>query len=168
MSFSYKDYLVRDPKICNGETNFKGTRVRLKVILESLLAGSSIDDIKEDYDVLLIEDDLPTIRLIKSFFESRGVVCKGAISGRSGYEELHNSKPKLILLDIILPDVSGYDLCKRIKEEEENKDIPLYFLTAIPESEVEKKLEETGADGYILKPFDFSDFEIVFKSLQIS
>ena len=115
-----------------------------------------------------IEDDLPTIRLIKSFFESRGVVCKGAISGRSGYEELHNSKPKLILLDIILPDVSGYDLCKRIKEEEEYKDIPLYFLTAIPESEVEKKLEETGADGYILKPFDFSDFEIVFKNLQIS
>ncbi len=140
------------------------------ILLENKIVNI-LDDIKveaTDYDVLLIEDDLPTIRLIKSFFESRGVICKGAISGTKGYEELKNSHPKLILLDIILPDVSGYDLCKRIKEEDENKDIPLYFLTAIPESEVEKKLEETGADGYILKPFDFSDFEIVFKSLQIS
>jgi CheY-like chemotaxis protein len=140
------------------------------ILLENKIVNI-LDDIKveaTDYDVLLIEDDLPTIRLIKSFFESRGVVCKGAISGTKGYEELKNSHPRLILLDIILPDVSGYDLCKRIKEEEENKDIPLYFLTAIPESEVEKKLEETGADGYILKPFDFSDFEIVFKNLQIS
>ncbi len=140
------------------------------ILLENKIVNI-LDDIKveaSEYDVLLIEDDLPTIRLIKSFFESRGVICKGAISGTKGYEELNNSSPKLILLDIILPDVSGYELCKRIKEEDAYKDIPLYFLTAIPESEVEKKLEETGADGYILKPFDFSDFEIVFKTLQIS
>lgn len=140
------------------------------ILLENKIVNI-LDDIKveaSEYDVLLIEDDLPTIRLIKSFFESRGVICKGVISGTKGYEELNSSNPRLILLDIILPDVSGYEICKRIKENEELKDIPLYFLTAIPESEVEKKLEESGADGYILKPFDFSDFEIVFKKLQIS
>ena len=137
------------------------------ILLEDKIVNI-LDDIKAEYDVLLIEDDLPTIRLIKSFFESRGVVCKGAISGNKGYDELKNSNPKLILLDIILPDVSGYDVCKRIKENEEYKNIPLYFLTAIPESEVEKKLEETGANGYILKPFDFSDFEVVFEKLQTS
>jgi len=140
------------------------------ILLENKIVNI-LDDIKveaSEYDVLLIEDDLPTIRLIKSFFESRGVICKGAISGMKGYEELLGSSPKLILLDIILPDISGYELCKRIKENEDFKDIPIYFLTAIPETEVEKKLEETGADGYILKPFDFSDFEIVFKNLQIS
>jgi CheY-like chemotaxis protein len=140
------------------------------ILLENKIVNI-LDDIKveaSEYDVLLIEDDLPTIRLIKSFFESRGVICKGAISGTKGFEELVSSSPKLILLDIILPDVSGYELCKRIKENDEFKDIPIYFLTAIPETEVEKKLEETGADGYILKPFDFSDFEIVFKNIQIS
>ena len=138
------------------------------ILLETKIVNI-LDDIRvesTDYDVLLIEDDLPTIRLIKSFFESRGVVCKGAISGTKGLDELKGSKPKLILLDIILPDVNGYELCKKIKKDAYYKDIPLYFLTAIPESEVEKKLEDTGADGYILKPFDFSDFEIVFEKLQ--
>lgn len=138
------------------------------ILLETKIVNI-LDDIKVEsgeYDVLLIEDDVPTIRLIKSFFESKGVVCKGAQSGTKGLDELRGSVPKLILLDIILPDVSGYDLCKQIKRDEKYKNIPVYFLTAIPESEVEKKLEETEADGYILKPFDFSDFEIVFKKIQ--
>lgn len=139
------------------------------ILLETKIVNI-LDDMKvggDEYDVLLIEDDLPTIRLIKSFFESKGVITKGAISGTKGFDELISSTPKLILLDIILPDISGYELCKRIKQNETFKDIPIYFLTAIPESEVEKKLEETKADGYILKPFDFSDFEIVFEKLQI-
>ena len=122
--------------------------------------------VKPEYDVLLVEDDLATIRLIKSFFESRGFKCKGVVSGSKGLEELGNAIPKLILLDIILPDLSGYDICKTIKSDKEYKNIPVYFLTAIAGSEVEKNLDETNADGYILKPFNFSDFEIVFDILK--
>lgn len=137
-------------------------------LLESRIINI-LDDIKSEtmeYDVLLIEDDQPTIRLITSFFESKGYVCKGIISGKKGLEELQNSNPKVILLDIILPDINGYDLCRKIKENGESKDIPVYYLTAIPESEVEKNLEETMADGYILKPFDFSDFDVIFEKLE--
>lgn len=122
--------------------------------------------VKPEYDVLLIEDDLSTIRLIKSYFESKGIKCKGVVSGSKGLEELGNAIPKLILLDIILPDLSGYDICKTIKSDKEYKNIPVYFLTAIAGSEVEKNLEETNADGYILKPFNFSDFEIIFDILK--
>lgn len=117
------------------------------------------------YDILLIEDDLATIRLVTSYFESKGYSCKGVISGKKGIEELKTSFPKLILLDIILPDLSGYELCKMIKDDTKYKEIPVYLLTAIPGSEVEKKMDETKADGYILKPFDFSDFNVVFKYL---
>lgn len=122
--------------------------------------------VKPEYDVLLIEDDLSTIRLIKSYFESKGIKCKGVVSGSKGLEELGNAIPKLILLDIILPDLSGYDICKTIKSDKEYKNIPVYFLTAISGSEVKKNLDETNADGYILKPFNFSDFEIVFDILK--
>ena len=122
--------------------------------------------VKPEYDVLLIEDDLSTIRLIKSFFESKGFKCKGVVSGSKGLEELGNAIPKLILLDIILPDLSGYDICKTIKSDKEYKNIPVYFLTAISGSEVKKNLDETNADGYILKPFNFSDFEIIFDILK--
>jgi CheY-like chemotaxis protein len=127
-----------------------------------------LDNIKvePEYDVLLVEDDLATIRLIKSYFESKGIKCKGVVSGSKGLEELGNAIPKLILLDIILPDLSGYDICKTIKSDKEYKNIPVYFLTAIAGSEVEKNLEETSADGYILKPFNFNDFEIIFDILK--
>ncbi|MFX1450782.1 MAG: response regulator [Promethearchaeota archaeon] len=117
------------------------------------------------YDILLIEDDLATIRLLTSYFDSKGYTCKGVISGTKGIEEIRNGVPKLILLDIILPDISGYEICKMIKEHEKYKEIPVYLLTAIPGSEVEKKMSEIKADGYILKPFDFSDFEVVLKHL---
>ncbi|TXT58149.1 MAG: Signal transduction response regulator [Promethearchaeota archaeon] len=128
-----------------------------------------LDNIKTEssqYDILLIEDDLATIRLLTSYFESKGYSCKGVISGTKGIEELKNALPKLILLDIILPDLSGYDLCKMIKSDKKYKEIPVYLLTAIPGSEVKKKLDEIKADGYILKPFDFSDFEHLFKYLE--
>ncbi|MFW9968713.1 MAG: response regulator, partial [Candidatus Odinarchaeota archaeon] len=122
--------------------------------------------VESEYDVLLIEDDLATIRLITSYFDSKGYKCKGVVSGSKGLEELGNTIPKVILLDIILPDLSGYDICKTIKSDKEWSDIPLFFLTAISGGEVEKKLPDTKADGYILKPFNFSDFEVIFDILK--
>ncbi|MFW9826225.1 MAG: response regulator [Candidatus Thorarchaeota archaeon] len=126
-----------------------------------------IDNIKVEkkYDVLLIEDDLATIRLITSYFDNKGVKCKGVVSGSKGLEELGNTIPILILLDIILPDLSGYDICKTIKSDKEWANIPVFFLTAIAGSEVEKNLKDTKADGYILKPFNFSDFNVLLDIL---
>jgi len=116
-------------------------------------------------DILLIEDDLATIRLITSYFESKHYNCKGVISGTKGLEELRRVVPKVILLDIILPDLSGYDICQTIKTDSAYKKIPVYFLTAISASEIKKRLNETLADGYILKPFNFSDFKVIFEIL---
>ncbi len=126
-----------------------------------------LDNIKVEtkYDVLLIEDDLATIRLITNYFDNKGFKCKGVVSGSKGLEELGNTIPKLILLDIILPDLSGYDICKTIKSDKEWTNIPVFFLTAIAGSEVEKNLKDTKADGYILKPFNFSDFKVIFDIL---
>jgi CheY-like chemotaxis protein len=140
---------------------------------QSLLLENKIinilDNIKTEssqYDILLIEDDLATIRLLTSYFESKGYSCQGVVSGKKGFEELNSNIPKVILLDIILPDYSGYDICKQIKMNKKFKDIPVFLLTAIPGSEVEKHMEDTHADGFILKPFDFSDFEVIFQYLK--
>jgi CheY-like chemotaxis protein len=137
-------------------------------LLESKIINI-LDNIKTEtsqYDILLIEDDLATIRLLTSYFDSKGFTCQGVVSGTKGLEELSNNTPKLVLLDIILPDYNGYEICKIIKSNKKLKSIPVFLLTAIPGSEVKKHLEETKADGYILKPFDFSDFEILFDYLE--
>ena len=136
-------------------------------LLENIIKNF-LDNIKPDiapYDILLIEDDLATIRLITSYFESKKYVCKGVVSGTKGLEELRRTIPKVILLDIILPDLSGYDICHTIKTDNDFKKIPVFFLTAISASEVKKHLRTSLADGYILKPFNFSDFNIIFEIL---
>jgi CheY-like chemotaxis protein len=141
------------------------------IILENKI-NNMLDNInsKNEYDILLIEDDLATIHLVTSYFKSKNYICKGVVSGSKGLEELKENDPKIILLDIILPDLTGYDICKRIKKDEDLKDIPLYFLTAISKKQVEKELIEIDPkfhpDGYIAKPFDFSDFSVLFQYLK--
>ena len=136
-------------------------------ILENIIKNF-LDNIKPEstpYDILLIEDDLPTIRLITNYFDNKEFVCKGVVSGTKGLEELKRTIPKVILLDIILPDISGFDICHTIKTDNFFKKIPVFFLTAISESEVKKNFQKYGADGYILKPFNFSDFDVIFEIL---
>lgn len=159
---NYKEELPED--VLKTIKNIFDQSIQLENKIINILDDISVETVQ--YDILLIEDDLPTIRLITSYFENKGYNCKGVISGSKGLEELRNSIPKFILLDIILPDINGYDLCKVIKSDDLYQDIPVYFLTAIPGPEVEKRIRETNADGYILKPFDFSDFEVVLKQLQ--
>ena len=158
---NYKDQL--NEEVMATIQNIFDSSIQLEKKIINIL--EDIKEVSEQYDILLIEDDMATIRLLTTYFDNKGYICKGVISGTRGIEELRVSKPKLILLDIILPDLNGYDLCKMIKADNNLKDIPVYLLTAIPSSEVEKNLKETRANGYILKPFDFSDFEILYQYL---
>lgn len=158
---NYKDDL--DEEVLSTIKNIFDQSLLLENKIINILDKIKVEEAKTQYDFLLIEDDLATIRLLTSYFESKGFTCKGVVSGKKGIEELRTSTPKVILLDIILPDISGYEICDMIKKDKKFKEIPVYFLTAIPGSEVEKNLG--NADGYILKPFDFSDFEVVFQFL---
>ena len=119
-----------------------------------------------EYDLLLIEDDAETVNLLTSYFDSIGISCKGILSGFRGLKELKRFRPKVVLLDIILPDINGYEILTRMKADDKLKSIPVYFLTAIPSVEVEKKVIELGAAGSILKPFNLSDFDIISKYLK--
>ncbi len=127
-----------------------------------------IDESKPEsqmYDILIIEDDAPTLMVLTDFFDIKGISTFGVTTGSKGLEEIQRITPKLILLDIILPDISGYEICKKIKSLERFKNTPIFYITAIPESEVSVKLEETGASGFFLKPFNFSNFKILFDYL---
>ncbi|MFX1344366.1 MAG: response regulator [Promethearchaeota archaeon] len=118
-----------------------------------------------EYDILLVEDDQETVNLLVSYFESMDITCKGVLSGFKALKELKVYVPKVVLLDIILPDLNGYEILKSIRKEEKLKKIPVYFLTAIPSVEVEKKSLDLGVTGSILKPFNLTDFDIIHKYL---
>ena len=93
-------------------------------------------------------------------------MVQGIKNGTKALEHLKRTKPKIILLDIILPDIDGYEICKKIKSNDDLKDLPIYFITAIPVSEINKRIEATGAEGYFLKPFEFDEFEKIFEIIK--
>ncbi|MHA1683929.1 MAG: response regulator [Promethearchaeota archaeon] len=107
------------------------------------------------YDILIIDDDSSTIELLTSFLSFHKFNVKAIKPENPNLiEEIYNYRPRMILLDVILPVVSGYDLCKQIKQDEKLKETLVYFITAIPKYEISAKLEETNADGFFLKPFE--------------
>ncbi len=118
-----------------------------------------------DFDVLIVDDDPLINKILSKFFEDNGYRCKKAINGTETLEILKNSHPKLILLDIVLPDISGYEICNKIKSNQDLKNIPVYYITAVSASEVEEQSKNTGADGYILKPFKFDKIEQLFSMI---
>ncbi|MFX1444957.1 MAG: response regulator [Promethearchaeota archaeon] len=133
---------------------------RLKYYFESSIVKHS------KYNVLLIDDDIGTTKLVSEHFRRSGVSFKCVFNTRDALKELNSNIPKLILLDIFLPDMMGDKFCKKLKSNIKYKDIPIVYLTAIPKKEAEKKKNETGANGLILKPFDFEDFKFVSNFLK--
>ncbi len=118
-------------------------------------------------DFLIIEDDLDTINLLKTYFGARGYTCDSATSVMQGLNILKKIIPSVILLDILLPDRKGYEIIKSVKENQAFSNVLIYFLTAIPMTEAIKKMEELGANGVIEKPFKLEEFDVIFEKLNI-
>jgi len=105
--------------------------------------------------VLIIEDDATMLRGLKDNFEFKGYRVLTAEDGEDGLNIALNKKPDLIILDIMLPKINGYEICRLIREE--NLDMPIIMLTAKgEESDVVLGLN-LGADDYVTKPFSIKE-----------
>jgi DNA-binding response OmpR family regulator len=103
--------------------------------------------------ILLIEDDTDLYALLKYNLEKEGFALTGSQTGRGALELCRQVRPDLILLDIMLPDSDGLDICKRIRQDPELAATPVIFLTARA-SETDRIVGlELGANDYVVKPF---------------
>jgi len=103
--------------------------------------------------ILLIEDDADLYSLIQYNLEKEGFVFAGSQTGKGAIELCRREKPDLVLLDIMLPDSDGLDICKRLRAHPELSHLPIIFLTARA-SETDRIVGlELGANDYIVKPF---------------
>ncbi len=137
--------------------------VNIEKILNNIFDTHKLKD--KQYDILIVDDDPSTINLISNYFKNKGYTYLDTSLGNQAIELMQKTVPKLVLLDILLPDSNGYDICKKIKTDEKLKDIPVFFITAVPENEVHDKMSETKANGYFLKPFNISDFKTLLNYL---
>ncbi len=107
-------------------------------------------------EIMLIVEDNPDVRsLIKSHFAPKYQVFE-ANDGKEGWELALNTIPDVIISDVLMPDVDGYEFCKKIKKDERTCHIPVLLLTALHSKEHEMKGLSYGADDYITKPFDLT------------
>jgi len=104
--------------------------------------------------VLCIEDEPEMISLIRLILERKGFAFVGAVGGKEGLEAVRREKPDLILLDLMMPGVDGWEVYRQIKADEEFKDIPVIVVTAKAQS-IDKVLglHIAKVDDYITKPF---------------
>ncbi|EYE88419.1 PhoP family transcriptional regulator [Fervidicella metallireducens AeB] len=103
--------------------------------------------------ILIIDDELHIVELLKYNLEANGYKVIYELNGKNGFEAAVEKRPDLILLDIMLPEMDGFDVCKALKREKELENIPIIMLTAKSE-EFDKILGlEIGAEDYITKPF---------------
>ena len=117
-------------------------------------------------DLLIIDEDDATCTVLEAFFKLKGYSSLCVSTGTKALEMLKEITPKVILLDILLPDIKGYEICKRIKSNDKLVDIPVFYTSALPETNIADHIVDTKADGYFLKPFDFTEFEILFRYLE--
>ena len=103
--------------------------------------------------LLVIEDDKNLSKLLEYNLERAGFTCHPAYSGEDGLEQLSRKSFDLVLLDIMLPGMDGFEICRRIRQNQLYKDLPIIMLTAKGE-EIDRILGfELGIDDYVIKPF---------------
>lgn len=112
--------------------------------------------------VLVVDDDKNIAELISLYLEKEGYDTRKVYDGITAIEEFKNYDPHLILLDIMLPGMDGYDVCKEIRK---SSDVPIIMLTAKGETFDKVLGLELGADDYIVKPFDTKELTARVKAV---
>jgi len=103
--------------------------------------------------ILIVEDEESLLKLESILLTSKGFEVRGVSNGADALKAIAEEVPDLVLLDIMLPELDGFEVCRRIKGQEATRNLPVIMLTAKKSREDMARGEEVGADWYITKPF---------------
>ena len=107
---------------------------------------------------LVVEDDPEVRKLVRKSLERLDFAVTEARTGKEAMDLLAKLQPELVCLDLMLPEQSGYEICEHIRRTTGLRHVPVLVISARALPEDRAHAEEVGADGYLIKPFTFSDF----------
>jgi len=110
--------------------------------------------------ILVVEDDFDISNMLRIYFTGQGYDVQVASRGGDALEKTRKQPPQLIVLDIMLPDMDGYSVCRELRQTTRTKHIPIIFLTQKDERADKIIGLELGADDYITKPFDIEELKL--------
>ncbi|MEJ2748441.1 MAG: response regulator [Anaerolineae bacterium] len=115
---------------------------------------------KKEKKIFIVEDDIDLSEMLTAYFRVQGYHVDNAIRGEDAVAAIQKSPPDIAVLDIRLPDIDGYEVCRRIRQMRPTKNIPIIFLTEKREREDKLAGLELGAVDYITKPFDIQELRL--------
>jgi DNA-binding response OmpR family regulator len=107
----------------------------------------------EKANILLVDDNHDNLRFLSSILARQGYEVRPTDSGDKALAAIRAKQPELIMLDVMMPDMSGFDVCDRLKADQNTRDVPVIFISAIHEVEEKARAFSFGAVDYITKPF---------------
>ncbi|EHQ36101.1 response regulator receiver sensor signal transduction histidine kinase [Methanoplanus limicola DSM 2279] len=114
---------------------------------------------KKSIKILVVEDSRTQAEFLRYILEEEGCRVMLAEDGREALGEINSYKPDIVLTDIVMPEIDGYELCRRIKSDDNTKDIPVILVTQLYDPADVIKGLESGADNFIIKPYEQSDIQ---------
>jgi DNA-binding response OmpR family regulator len=115
--------------------------------------------------ILVVDDDPVILRLIEVNLDLEGFDVETADRGEDAIAKARNNSPDLIILDLMMPEMNGWELAERLQKDQKTHGIPLVFLSARTQDEDRRRGEELGVAGYVTKPFDPSDLVATIRKL---
>lgn len=106
--------------------------------------------------VLIIDDEPGTVDMLRAFLELFDMQTQGALTGEDGLEAIEKEKPDVLLLDLMLPDIDGYEICRRLRARPETADLPVVMLSARTSKADVRRGYAVGATRYLKKPVDLN------------
>jgi DNA-binding response OmpR family regulator len=110
--------------------------------------------------ILVVEDDLDVAKMLRHCFDSQGYEVLTVTCGNDALEMCRKKRPNLVVLDIMLPDMDGYDVCRELRSNLRTSHIPIIFLTQRDDRSDKIAGLELGADDYVTKPFDIEELKL--------
>jgi len=112
---------------------------------------------KQEPYILVADDDALVLKSLQFILQGAGYRVVTVADGAAAFEQLHIEKPRLALLDVMMPHLNGLDLCRRIKNDDALSDITVFLVTARAMAAERERGLQAGADEYITKPFSNRD-----------
>ena len=107
--------------------------------------------------VLVVDDTIENLRLLSSVLEQHGYEVRPVTNGRQALQAVEHDPPDLILLDITMPEMDGYEVCRRLRAKDGSKEVPVIFLTALTDTADKLRAFVIGGVDYVTKPFQFEE-----------
>lgn len=103
--------------------------------------------------ILIVDDTIVNLRLLANILSAEGYTIRVAKSGSIALLSIRSNPPDLILLDIMMPEMDGFEVCRQLKKDEQSREIPIIFISAISDLRSKVQAFEMGGVDYVIKPF---------------